>query len=58
MRVVFTVIGIILNVFYAMSLWIFLSSDIGAKMKKFSVNFFRVMELCFVLNLIMLCTAR
>lgn len=58
MRTGFITLGIILNVFYAITLWMFLSSDSGKKIERYSLNFFLVMEFCFVLNILMLCIVR
>ena len=58
MRTGFIVLGIILNVFFAVTLWMFLSSDSGEKIERYSLNFFLVMEFCFVLNILMLCIVR
>ena len=58
MRTAFIVLGIILNVFFAVTLWMFLSSDSGEKIERYSLNFFLVMEFCFVLNILMLCIVR
>lgn len=58
MRTGFIILGIILNIFFAITLWMFLSSDSGEKIERYSLNFFLVMEFCFVLNILMLCIAR
>ena len=58
MRTAFIVLGIVLNVFFAITLWMFLSSDSGEKIERYSLNFFLVMEFCFVLNILMLCIVR
>lgn len=58
MRTGFIILGIILNFFFAVTLWMFLSSDSGEKIERYSLNFFLVMEFCFVLNILMLCIVR
>lgn len=58
MRTGFIILGIVLNVFFAITLWMFLSSDSGKKIERYSLNFFLVMEFCFVLNILMLCIVR
>lgn len=58
MRTGFIILGIVLNVFFAITLWMFLSSDSGEKIERYSLNFFLVMEFCFVLNILMLCIVR
>lgn len=58
MRTGFIILGIVLNVFFAITLWMFLSSDSGEKIERYSLNFFLVMEFCFVLNILILCIVR
>ena len=40
MRTGFITLGIILNIFFAITLWMFLSSDSGKKIERYSLNFF------------------